>query len=108
MESIRVSISDDGVMRFLVSDATRHLLTDASKVRRASHVEPCAYVLRLLFHGLRKVCGEYGRVAEFTRTWGCAWRINLAPINGPILPETYRDRSQAIQREIDHLNAHFI
>jgi hypothetical protein len=108
MQSYTVSITDDGVMRFLVSPETEGMITDASTVRRASHVEPVSPGLRVLFHGLRMLFGEYGRMASFTRAWPCYWRVNLSPIGGPVLPGVWRDRADAIAAEVEHLNAHFI
>jgi hypothetical protein len=83
-------------------------MTEGALVRRASHVEPVSKTLRVIFHGLRSMFGEYGWVADFTRRWSCAWRINLAPISGPTLPQTYNNRAEAIDAEINYLNEHFI
>lgn len=74
---------------------------------RASHVEPTRFFRRLFFHLLRRVCGETGRVSTLTRSrlFG-PWRVNLSPVNGPILPTNYNDREQAINAEIEWLNEH--
>lgn len=103
-----VTIHPDGTVRFLVSEGSSPLLSDGAVVRRASHVEPVSLPLRWLFHGLRFIWGEYGWVAKFTRAWPCMWRINLAPIGGPVMPVTYRNRQDAIDREVEWLNKHFI
>lgn len=105
---VTVSISEDADVQFLVNAASSPLLTEDSVIRRASHVEPVSFVLRGVFHLLRKTFGEKGRMAEFTRLWPCLWRVNLAPTGGPILPDTYRDRQQAITAEIGYLNQNFI
>lgn len=53
-------------------------------VARISHIEPCQFALRAVFHLLRWVFGDEGRVAQWTRTWRCLWRVNFRPIRGPI------------------------
>lgn len=108
MQPVIVTISEEGVIRFLSSDATSGFLADEAVTRRASHVEPVRPSLRYVFHGLRSIFGEYGWMAGFTRQWPCEWRINLAPISGPILPQTYMNRQAAIDAEIGYLNANFI
>lgn len=73
-------------------------------VKRASHVEPVLLPFRLLFHSLRKIFGEQGTIADITRKFPGSWRINMSPTGGPILPEHYRNRSQAIAAEIEYFN----
>lgn len=108
MESITVSITEDGGVRFLNSPLASTFEDGTGITRRASNVEPVAYALRIAFYGLRRMFGEYGRMASFTRMWPCLWRVNLAPIGGDILPGTWRDRSDAIAHEIAVLNETFI
>ncbi len=81
--------------------------TDGDK-RRASHVEPACPIRRSAFHLLRWLCGESGAVATLTRqTWLFgAWRVNLAPVGGPVLPTTYTDRAEAITHEVAWLHSH--
>ena len=68
------------------------------KVRRAAYVEPCAWPLRVIFQGLRRVFGDQGRVASFTRRWRCRWRVDARPtvnfIAGP-----FPDRKVALEWE---------
>jgi hypothetical protein len=109
MERFTVSVDDsNGEIKFLVSDLSKGLLDETSIINRASHVEPCFKPFRLAFYGLRAIFGEYGTVGQFTRLWPCLWRVNLSPINGPILPNIYRDRLQAIDAEIVYLENHFL
>lgn len=103
-----VTIDSEGTVRFLVGSTEQPFYGDASTVKRASHVEPANVILRAIFYGVRAMVADTSRVAEFTRHWGCQWRINLSPINGPILSGTYRDRLSAIDREIDWLNENFL
>lgn len=107
MEHI-ISIDENGDATFLLNDFTRELVGSGSVTRRASHVEPCNVALRVIFHSLRYLFGEYGKVSQFTRLWRCNWRVNLSPVNGPVLPGAWRDRAQAIDAEVVWLNQNFI
>lgn len=75
---------------------------------RASRVEPVSPVLRAAFRALRRAFGDAGRVASWTRRWRCAWRVDLRPSGGPVLAETWRDRSAAIAAELNWLHARVI
>jgi hypothetical protein len=108
MKTMKVSMDETGTLTFLVDADTQALLNESSTVQRASHVEPVSRTLRAVFHGLRGLFGEKGWMAAFTRLWPCLWQINLAPIGGPILDSTYRNRQAAIDAEILYLNANFI
>lgn len=108
MQQVVVKIKADGTVRCLVNETTQAFVTDSATIRRASHVEPTGAIARTIFHTLRHIFGEYGIMADFTRKWPVAWRVNLAPISGPVLPGTWRDRSAAIAAEIEYLNQNFI
>lgn len=103
-----VTITPEGDIRFLVNEDSAFLLEDNAVVRRASHVEPDSLSLRYIFHGLRFIFGEYGKVGNFTRVWPCAWRVNLTPTGGPILDDVWYNRQDAIDAEVVYLNEHFI
>ena len=70
--------------------------------RRASHVEPLAMDLRVLFHAVRMLVGDEHWLADWTRRWPCIWRVRI--VGGPMLG-CYRDRQQAIRDEIEWLEA---
>lgn len=108
MEAMVVHITEDGTIRFLVNENTSAFLENGAVIRRASHVEPVSIPLRYVFHSLRSIFGEKGWMVDFTRIWPCEWRINLAPINGPVLSQTYYKRAAAINAEIEWLNENFI
>lgn len=105
---ITISIDDEANVRFLVGELGSPFIDDASIIRRASHVEPVNPLLCRLFHVLRTYFGESGKVATFTRSWPCGWCVNLSPVSGPILPETWYNRESAIQAEIDWLNTNWL
>lgn len=108
MDTIKVRIDANGDVRFLVSEGAPSFRCDGAIIRRASHVEPNLWWLRWTFHALRAVFGEYGVVGNWTRTWSVTWRVNLSPVNGPILPETFTNRQAAIDTEVVWLNQNFL
>ena len=102
-------IDESGDMKFLVPEfMSESPLLDGANVSRASHVEPGNVILRIIFHGLRQILGDKGRMSEFTRRWNCLWRVNTKPVGGPILAGRYRNRKDAIEAEIIFLNEWFI
>jgi hypothetical protein len=122
---LTVTIDENGDLLYLKSDLADVLLECGEVVqRRASHVEPASRDLRILFHTLRFIFGEQGRIADWTRKWVCLWRVNTAPVGGPILrmkdvrtpcPQAMREniavwlnRQEAIDAEIAFLNRYFL
>jgi hypothetical protein len=101
MQNEATFVIEDGDVKYLLTDAAKELDFGAT-YQRASHVEPANCLLRAIFHRLREF--GYERLAEFTRSWPILWRVNLAPIGGPILPTVYYDRAQAINAEIVAIN----
>ena len=99
--------TESGNAVYRVTEAASPLQLGAVPLR-ASHVEPVNPLLRVIFHLLRQWLGDKGRMSEFTRAWPCLWRINLKPLDGPILPTVYYDRKQAINAEVIALNKFFI
>lgn len=100
---ITVFIDEDG-MTFLMDENVK-LFEGEGEVRRASHVEPDGFVFRIAFHALRTIFGDKGRMSDFTRSWKTLWRVDTSPVGGPILPKRYRNRQEAIEAEIEFLNA---
>src|SRR5271166_6344206 len=96
----------DGRMTYLLTKAAPRL--EGAVIQRASHVEPDNAYLRLAFHAIRKLVADNSPVAAWTRTWGCMWRVNMAPVGAGILPVRYACRQTAIDAEVEALNNHFI
>lgn len=106
LETHVVRIAPDGTVQFIDKPVMAPLKAQGPAVlRRASHVEPAAAVLRWAFHLLRRAFGEAGAAAAFTRAWPCRWRVNLSPSGGPVLSKRYRDRGKAIDAEVAWLQA---
>lgn len=99
-------VADENGSLSYIQDSEISFLQDlgAASVKRASHVEPDSYLLRVLFHWLRGKFGETGRISDWTRNWKCLWRVNMSPSNGPILPERWVNRQDALNAEVTWLS----
>jgi hypothetical protein len=67
---------DTGAARMLEDDKLD--LTEAlgqAVRRRASHILPLHPLKRVWFRLVRRVCGESGRAAEWTRRWRGPWQV---------------------------------
>lgn len=96
----------EGRAEFVNNPALSGLLSQGTaRVTRASHVLPVSLPLRALFVILRRAFGETGAVSQFTRRWPCLWRVDLAPSGGPVIGP-FKDREEAISREVEWLNTH--
>jgi hypothetical protein len=131
---VTITIEEDGTQTFLKTDAADIFLELGEVItRRASHVEPAGFWLRLAFTALRSIFPDTGKVAAWTRTWCCLWRVNTSPVGGPVLKwfhvlsprtavngitscpypcwnqvATWRDRQSAIEAEVKFLNQFFL
>jgi hypothetical protein len=108
-DHITVSIDEaTGTMRFLVNDMSEKFINCDSEIKRASHIEPYNLVPRIWFHILRTLFGEEGRIADWTRTWQCYWRVNLSPVGGPVGTSAIKPRRYAIEAEVKWLAENFL
>lgn len=106
-KTITLTIDENGDQVFLKSDgAEMFRALGITVTQRASHVEPDVRVLRVLFHLIRSLVTDDSSLAAWTRTWRCVWRINTAPLGGPILGTRFTDRAAAIRHEIWYVNNH--
>lgn len=110
-----VTIDENGDILFLATDSNDIFLEDTQTItKRASHVEPAPRYERWLFHFLRAIFGDKGRVSDWTRQWNTLWRIDTSPVGGPILRDADGDirywfnRQAAIDAEIAFLNDWFL
>jgi hypothetical protein len=120
-DEITITIDETGDLAFLDSAmAEPFKILGTTEIRRASHVEPYEFLPRLAFSVIRMLVSDDSKIAEWTRTWGCRWRVNLSPIGGKILqwgdllnwnscdcPEGiawWWDRERAIEAEIKAVN----
>lgn len=100
-----INIDQQGRISFIASSEAAPLLAAgvASK-RRASHVEPVSLLLRIAFHAVRGCVSDESRLAEWTRSWACLWRVRI--IGGPTLAGGWRDRKAAIAAEVKWIERH--
>ena len=73
------------------------------QARRAAWVEPASGGLRLVFHLLRWLFGDQGRVATWTRRWPCRWQVDLRPVGGASGSSTFLTRDAALAYEADYV-----
>ena len=107
--TVTLTIDDEGNAVFLKGHGGDAFLALGDiRTQRASHVEPDAWLLRLVFHAVRFLVSDASLVAQWTRTWPCLWRVNTAPIGGPILDGRWRNRLAAIDAEVEFLNTYFL
>lgn len=120
---ITLTIEEDGTQTFLKIDAADIFLEQGEVVtRRASHVEPAGFWLRLAFTVIRMLVNDTSRTAQWTRGWHTLWRVNTSPVGGPVLrwkdvcpgmeyiPEDiayWPNRQWAIDAEVKFLNQFF-
>jgi hypothetical protein len=98
------TVTEDGDVVYLnTPHAVAMFQDDDTVTQRASHVEPDSFVFRVLFHALRFVFGDKGRMSDFTRHWPCLWRVNTGPVGGPIFLKRYTNRQEAIDAEVEFL-----
>lgn len=103
----------DGQMDFVaVDEISPYLrrLRGSTTTRRLSHIEPACWPLRMAFRLLRRLFGDRGRVADWTRRWPCRWRVDFSPIGGPVHDRDDRgrpfaDRQSAVRYEYDQVLA---
>jgi hypothetical protein len=97
-----------GDCKMVLTKAAKTLHLTDSPSRRASHIIPRNFVLRLIFYITRFLVRDDSRLAQWTRTWGCAWLIDTRPVGGPILDGVWYNRLAAIDAEVEFLNRWFI
>ena len=100
-------IDTAGNIKTLDSDEAKPFIEMGERVsrKRASHVEPVNWILRIIFRFIRWATGETGKVSDFTRQWRVQWRVDLSPSGGPIIGP-FKHRGAAIYSEIEWLNLH--
>ena len=87
-----IEISEDGKITVFHDSKYAKKIKHIEKIERVSHIVPANPILRIIFKLLRKLFGDEGKIADWTRTWKCKWKIEL------ILPE-FDDRQKAIEYE---------
>lgn len=84
-QRVRLIFTDDDT-RALNEPGSRPLLLRLGKsaMLRISHVEPVSPSRRRWFRLLRRLFGDEGRVAAWTRRWRGPWRVDFSPSGGGV------------------------
>lgn len=69
------------------------------KLRRATHILPMSFFLRSLFILLRRLFGDNGRVAAWTRRWRCNWLVDFSPLGRDQRHGPFRSYADAVEYE---------
>ena len=86
MAEITITIDESGNLKMLETTmAEPFKILGTTVTKRASHVEPAPYWDRVLFTFIRALVPDDSRLAEWTRNWNTLWRVNMRPVDGPIL-----------------------
>ncbi len=96
-----ISLLPDGTLEFLGDTLPIDIPITVLKTRRVSHILPMNKPKRAAFRILRKVFGERGKVAAWTRTWSGPWQAIIIATG-----ETYASdsRQNCIEWELETLN----
>ena len=69
--------------------------------RRGGYVLPASPSKRAAFRLLRRVFGDRGRVAAWTRTWSGPWLVQMSPTGDVLGP--FANRDAAVRAEVRYL-----
>jgi len=83
-----------------VVEALAAALGPVREVRRGGHVVPAGRLRRAAFRLLRRLFGNRGRVAAWTRTWAGPWLVIL-PAGNVLGP--FAGRDAAVRAEVESL-----
>lgn len=100
----QIVITPEGTVKYVGDSGvklTGSIVSTQSK-ERASIIEPVRLIPRLVFRFVRHCVSDDSRAAQWTRHWACKWRVRI--IGGPVFG-CFRDRDEAIRREVDWLQA---
>jgi len=74
--------------------------------KRVSHIYPQNFILRTIFKMLRKLFGDNGKVADWTRSWKCKWQVEILPNENKSKKKIFKgfkDRKIAIDFEKNYI-----
>lgn len=104
MNDIIIEFSNGGTAQFVLDESTRPLTAlGHATIERASHVVPTGFWQRMAFKVLRRLFGDDGKAAAFTRGWRCSWYADM--VGGERLGP-YATREAALAAERDWIREH--
>jgi hypothetical protein len=73
--------------------------------KRVSYIYPQNFILRAVFKALRKLLGDDGKIANWTRNWKCKWQVEILDENKSEkkIFKGFKDRKTAIKFEKDYI-----
>ena len=104
--NLAFTVDDDGKVTFVYhpndtqTKRIMALLGSICQDQRAGYVWPLNFALRTAFRLLRKMFGNRGKVADWTRTWHCRWGVWDAETMSQ-LPYSYPTHLDAVTAEIE-------
>ena len=117
MHPVVVIISPNGGLSVVANHDTQAPVVEAlaaalgpvREVRRGGHVVPAGLLRRAAFRLLRRLFGNRGRAAVWTRTWSGPWLLKMLPLRraqdtaaGNVLGP-FAERDAAVQAEVKYL-----
>lgn len=97
-----ITIRPDGTVEFLGDVCPVDLPLANRRRRRVSTIQPVSVLKRAAFRILRRVAGDTGRIAAWTRTWTGPWRATILATGQS---EVFLDRQAAINWEYEVINS---
>jgi hypothetical protein len=96
-----ITISEDGKSVEFIEGSSLDLPLGNGKRIRLSHIRPDKFWKKAAFIILRKMFGDTGNIAFWTRKWRGPWRATIISTGQTAVFET---REEAIQFELEILN----
>jgi len=93
-----VSFRTDGTVQYVHDGGLTDGMDGERTKFRASVIEPVSLPLRLAFRLIRLLVRDDSRLANWTRSWECLWRVRI--IGGPVLDGQFAPRRAALEAEI--------
>lgn len=99
---MKITADAHGAITYIAKPELSCLANETTVRKRASHIEPCRFALRVAFRVIRAIVPSHSPVACWTRRWPCRWRCNLHLSGGPVFG-AFTDRQAAIDAEVEWL-----
>lgn len=93
-----ITIKPNGDVQFIADLPCRIAGDWKEETKRAGNIEPVGLLRRLAFRLIRSLVSDQSRVAAWTRTWRCRWRVNMGLSGGPIFG-SFASRQEAVRHE---------
>ncbi len=99
-KDIVISVTEEGSLEFIEGQMPLNLPLGNGTRRRLSNIRPERFAKLTAFLFLRRIFGDRGRVAAWTRKWKGPWRMTILSTGQT---EVFENRQAAIDRELEIL-----